>query len=415
MNLPFLVARRYLFSKNVSRVIHVISLISMAAITFASMALIIILSAFNGFGEIIKTLYNKFDPDIKIEAVEGKYFQLSNQQLQEISKLEGVLGYSPIIEENVLFQYKENQCVGKIKGLTQQYLNLKDIEDFVPFGYADIDEGSNIMYAILGTGVAAKLDIVLEDPENPLNVYLPKRTGKVSLLNYYQSFNRKQITTGGVFNIQQDFDQSYALVPLRFAQSLVKEDSLFTAYELKLIDKDKTMYRIQDQVSEILGSSYTVKNKYQQQASLYKVMRVEKFVVFLVLTFILLIAVFNMIGALMMLSVEKQADLAILSGMGLTPKQVSRIVFYQGLMQSVVGGIIGLIVGTLICWAQIVFEFVKLPSPNNTFVVSAYPIAFNPLDFVAILGTVVVVGLLASWYPARIAAKRIKFYNLKAN
>jgi ABC-type lipoprotein release transport system permease subunit len=387
----------------------------MAAITFASMALIIILSAFNGFGEIIKTLYNKFDPDIKIEAVEGKYFQLSNQQLQEISKLEGVLGYSPIIEENVLFQYKENQCVGKIKGLTQQYLNLKDIEDFVPFGYADIDEGSNIMYAILGTGVAAKLDIVLEDPENPLNVYLPKRTGKVSLLNYYQSFNRKQITTGGVFNIQQDFDQSYALVPLRFAQSLVKEDSLFTAYELKLIDKDKTMYRIQDQVSEILGSAYTVKNKYQQQASLYKVMRVEKFVVFLVLTFILLIAVFNMIGALMMLSVEKQVDLAILSGMGLTPNQVSRIVFYQGLMQSVVGGIIGLIVGTLICWVQIVFEFVKLPSPNNTFVVSAYPIAFNLLDFVAILGTVVVVGLLASWYPARIAAKRIKFFNLKAN
>jgi len=405
LNLPFFIARKYFFSRKISNVIHVISLISMLGIMFGTMALIIILSAFNGFEVIIGKLYGSFDSDIKIIPVSGKYFAPDIDKMKSIAKLNNVKAITPVIEENALFKYRNNQALGTFKAIDPKYIKFSGVDTMIVSG-DDILYQDSTYFALCGGGIANKLDIHGHDEIHPIQVFIPKKGVEVSSLNPENALARKEIMYGGVFSIQQDFDSRYIILPIQFARQLLDEHKKITAVELNLKDKTKTD-EFKSQVKHIMGPDFQVLDRFEQQPTLFKVMHTEKIAVYLVLSFILLIATFNLIGALLMLALEKSKDMAILISMGAKPKTVQQIITFEGLILSMTGAIIGLVLGGLICWLQIKFGFVKLGGDNSTFVVNAYPVAFEPLDFVLIFVTVLALGFIASWYPARMANKKI--------
>lgn len=405
MNLPLYIARKYFFSKNISNVIHVISLISILGIFFGSAALIIILSAFNGFESVVGKLYASFDSDLKIIPVSGKYFSPDSLTMNKIKGIQGIKAISPVIEENALFRYRSNQCIGTIKAINPDFIHSSGIDSMIVAGNSNLMEDT-ISYAVVGGGIAYKLNLRGYDEMHPIQVYVPRKGVEISSLNPENSLSEKNIISGGIFSIQQDFDQKYVLMPIRFARELLDENKGVTALEINFKDKNKVA-DAQQMIQQILGSKFQVLDRYQQHPSLYKVMHVEKAAVYLVMSLILLIATFNLIGSLLMLALEKQKDMAILLGMGARSGMVKRIITFEGLLLSVSGGVIGIATGGIVCWLQQIFGFVKLGNADSTFVVSAYPIAFNAWDFIIVFITVLVLGFMASWYPAYMANRKI--------
>ncbi|RYD77185.1 MAG: ABC transporter permease, partial [Sphingobacteriales bacterium] len=402
MNLPFFIARRYFFSRKISNVIHIIAGISLAGIMVGAFALITILSAFNGFEEVVGKLYNTFDSDLRITPVQGKYFLPDSVKLLKIRKLEGVTALTEVIEENALVKYREKQTIATFKAIEPKYLASTGIDSMIFVGEPVLTD-KNIHYTLVGAGVGAKLNLQAYDDTNPLQVYVPKK-GEQTVLNADKAFNRKGIFCSGVFSIQQDFDSRYILLPIDFARDLVQEPQKITSIEVN-IKNDDDIEDISESVSQLLGKGFKVADRYQQQPLLYKVMRSEKLAVYLVLSFILLIAAFNLIGALLMLAIEKQKDMAILVSMGATPKTIQNIIMLEGLILSFSGAVAGILLATLVCWLQMKYGFVKI-SEGSTFVIQSYPIAFDIWDFVLVFITVIVLGFIASYYPAHLANRK---------
>lgn len=405
MNLPLYIARKYFFSRKISNVIHVISLIAVAGIFFGTAALIIILSAFNGFESIVGKLYASFDSDIRIQAVGSKYFVPDSLKMIRIQKLDQVKAMTDVIEENALFKYRTNQNIGTIKAFEPIFIKSTGIDTMLVAGNDTLHQDSTD-YAILGGGIANKLNIHGFDAIHPIQVFFPKKGVEISSLNPGNSLAEKNIRIGGIFSIQQDFDNRYVLAPILFARQLLDEPKAVTSIEIILKDKDRVA-TVQADIQHILGPGFLVLDRYQQHPSLYKVMHVEKAAVYLVLSLILLIATFNLVGALLMLALEKQKDMAILLSMGATGKVVQRVIAFEGLLLSVSGAVLGMVVGGIICWLQMKYGFVKLGGDNTTFVVNAYPIDLKAVDFILVFATVLLLGFLASWYPARMANRKI--------
>jgi len=372
---------------------------------FGTMALIIILSAFNGFEEIIGKLYGSFDSDVKILPVSGKYFVPDIAKMRQITQMPNVKAITPVIEENALFKYRSNQALGTFKAIDPAYIKSSGVDTMIVSG-DDVLYQDSTFYALLGGGIGNKLDIHGHDEIHPIQVFIPKKGVEISSLNPENALAKKEIMYGGIFSIQQDFDTRYIILPIQFARTLMEDRKNVTAVEINLKDKN-SVDAFKAEVKNIMGRDFQVLDRFEQQPTLFKVMHTEKAAVYLVLSFILLIATFNLIGALLMLALEKSKDMAILISMGAKPKMVQRIITYEGLILSLSGALIGLVLGGIICWLQIHFGFVKLGGENSTFVVNAYPVAFEPLDFVLVFVTVVVLGYLASWYPARMANKKI--------
>ncbi len=402
MNFSFYIAKRYLISKKSHNIINIISGISVVGVTIGTLALIIVLSVFNGFESVVVSLYNSFNPDLSITISEGKTFDTQSFPVDEIKKIPGVVYFTEVIEENAILKYNSKQSIVTIKGVNEDFQKMTGISSMMINGDFIIQDGDE-SYAVLGYIIDFDLGINLNDYSSLIGVYVPRR-GKIGLLDPLQAFNHQYITPSGVFSIQQDFDSKYVIVPLHFARNLLDYTNEVTSIEIGTNPK-KDLDNIQENIQELLGERYIVKNRFQQNEVLYKIMNSEKLGIYLILTFILFIATFNVIGSLSMLILDKKKDIAILQSMGANNKVIRRIFLTEGLLISMAGAIFGLVLGGLICWAQMEFGLIQLQG-GGSFVISAYPVQMQFLDFVYVFLIVFTIGLGAVWYPVRQISKK---------
>jgi lipoprotein-releasing system permease protein len=396
VNFPFYIARRYLISKKSHNIINIISGISVAGVGIVTMALIIILSVYNGFEKLVRSLFNSFDPDLKITAVTGKTFTMSAFPAEKLKAIPGVISLTEIIEENALLRYKDKQYIATLKGVSGDYERVSGIGSMMEEGRFQLQDGETD-FAVMGYGVAATLGLNLNDYLNPVSIYVPRRTASFTG-GLEQAFNTEVVFPSGYFAIQQEYDVKYVFLPLRFVRKLLEYDEERTAVEITLA-KGLDESKIQQQVEQVLGSKYQAKNRYQQQEVLYNVMRSEKWAIFLILGFILLIATFNVVGSLSMLILDKKKDIAILQSLGASRKTTRQIFLAEGMLISFAGAVLGLLSGAVICWVQIRFGLVRMGSEDSTFIVNAYPVDVQVIDFVVVFATVMAVGAFAAWYP----------------
>ncbi|MQY78218.1 MAG: FtsX-like permease family protein [Bacteroidetes bacterium] len=401
LNFSFYIAKRYLFARKSKNVINIISAISVVGVSIGTMALIVILSVFNGFNNLVQSLFNSFDPDIKITIKEGKTFSSGAERIQNLKKLKGVLYMSEIIEENALLKYDDRQYIVTVKGVSDEFINMSGIDSMIIDGEFILKENKN-NYAVIGQGVALNLAVGLNFI-TPINIYVPKRTQKVSL-NPEKAFSRKYIYPSGIFAIQQDFDSRYIIVPIDFARDLLDYSNEVSAIELKL-DPVFNKNKIQEEIKKHLGTGYEVKNRFEQQELLYKIMKSEKWAIFLILTFILIIASFNVIGSLTMLIIEKKKDIDTLRSLGTNLSVLRKIFLFEGWMISILGAILGLMTGTIICWIQQHFGLIKIQG-SDSFVIDTYPVNIELPDFIYVFLTVLFIGYLAAWYPVRYITRK---------
>ena len=401
MNFPFLIARRYLFAKKSHNAVNVISAVSVVGVSIGTIALVIVMSVFNGFEDLTKKLYGAFDPDLKITLAYGKNFIADPDILQLLKADPDVLVFSQTLEENVLVEYGEQQERAVLKGVDDRYRHVTGIDTMMYEGNFDLWMNETPQ-AIVGLVMAYNLRVGLHFI-TPLRLYAIRNTPTVSL-NPETAVNQKIIFPAGKFAIDEEIDSQYILVPIEFARSLFENDSITGAIEIKLkpgADEKKAQKR----VAAIFGDRFTVKNTYQQKELFYKILKSEKFMAFMILTFVLLIASFNVVGSLSMLMIEKKNDIFILQGMGADRQMLSRIFMTQGWMIVLAGAFAGLLLGALLCWLQIEFGFFKVTGAG-TYIIESYPVAMRWKDFAMILLAVVGVSFLTIFFPVKYFVKK---------
>lgn len=402
MNVPLYIAKRYLFAKKSHNVINIISIISLVGVATGVSALVIVLSVFNGFESLIKKMYSSFDAEIKVKLVEGKTFSPHSPEIEQLRKLKGVAVYVEVLEENALFRYRERQHIGMIKGVSRNYTDLTGVDSMIIDGTFQLWRGSQSL-AVMGQGVSYYLNANLAQFD-PLTIYVPKR-GKAASLSPENAFVKMGIMPSGVFAIEQEFDSQYVIIPIEFARTLLEYKDEVTSIELKT-EKGVEIETLQKKVEETLGNKYRVLNRYQQNETLFKTMKSEKLAIGLILSLILVIASFNIIGSLSMLIIDKRNDVDTLRSMGADNDLIQKIFLAEGMLISMGGTIIGTIFGLLICWLQIAFGLVKLHG-NGNFIIDSYPVDIHPFDISIILIIVIAIGYLAARFPVRIITKRI--------
>jgi len=396
-DLSIFIALRYFFSKKSQGAINVVSGIASTGVMVGTAALIIVLSVFNGFQDLVLKLYNSFDPDIRIELSAGKRFPASELPVNKLRSVPGVAFVTPVIEESALVKYRDRQHIIKLKGVGEDFVKMTGLDTMMIDGNFYLERGDT-NYAVLGSTVAYNLGL---DPSNifaQVEIYGP-RSNATSLTDAAGAFNREFVRPAGVFAVQQDYDSKYVLVPLRLARDVLGYDDMLTSMELGLTpgaDPEEVMH----QVSAVAGDNFVVKDRQMQHALLYSIMRSEKWAVFMILTFILIIAVFNVISSLTMLVMEKRKDMVILRSMGAEVGFLRRIFLIEGMLITLAGAVTGLVIGLIICYLQQRFGLIGLGG-SGSFVVDAYPVKINPLDVLFVFAAVGLIGLIAAWYPAR--------------
>lgn len=396
MNFPFYIAKRYLVAKKSHNAINIIAAISLAGIAVGTMALIVVLSVFNGFDNVVKSLINSFNPDIKIILTEGKSFAADEALLDRIASVKGVASLATVLEDKALLRYDERQTIAIVKGVSREYADVSGIDSMIVEGDFVLNSNGQPL-AIIGKGIDIFLNVILNSPRQ-MGIYVPRRTGKVSL-EPESAVNRKYLNVAGVFLIEQDYDSKYILVPLAFAQDLFEYPGKLNAIEIRL-EKNANLQSVQQQIGLIMGENFRVQNRYQQNEVFYKTMQMEKWAIFLILIFILMVASFNVIGTLTMLILEKKTDILTLRNMGASVSLINRIFLFEGWLVSVIGAVIGLAAGLLICWLQITFKLIRLQG-SGTFIIDAYPVLIKPFDIAAVAVAVIIIGFLAAWFPIR--------------
>lgn len=392
MNLSFKIAKRYLLGKKSHNIINLISLVSVMGVFTGTMALIIVLSVFNGFGNLVISLYDSFDPDIKIVTAKGKTFDNASLDLSAIRSIQGVAYATYTLEENGLVKYNDKQFIATIKGVDDTLIRRTGIAASVVSGTDKVQQGSRIS-ALIGSGIAYSLGVHLEGDWSQLSIYMPDKKA-TSLTNPESAFREKDIAPGGVFSIQQDFDSKYVLVPLSFVRELAGDDNRSSAVEV-ILDKNADEAAVMSALKKISGEKFVVKNRMEQHEFMYKILHSEKWAVFLILSFIMVIGIFNILGTLTMLVIEKKEDILTLKYLGAPFLLVRNVFFYQGLMITLTGIVGGLLSGALICFLQQTFGIIKLGNAES-FVVKSYPVDMQLMDFVNVFAVVFVIGALAS-------------------
>lgn len=381
----------------------------MAGIIIGTMAIIIIVSVMNGFTQLIGIFYSDFDPDLKIIPVEGKTFASSLINAQEIKNIPEVIQYAQVIEEMAMLQYGIRQCPATVKGVPENYPEYTNINKLLIEGEYYLEK-QGINYAVVGRGVANYLGVGVSFLE-PIHIYVPKKGRQISL-NPSRSINHDYLYPSAIFAVLEDIDGKYILVSDKYAAELFDSGNEISAIELDLND-EADVVKIQKQIQAIVGTGFQVKNKEQQHDLIFKTMKSEKWAVYFILVFILLLASGNMIGNLTMLYIDKKEDISILLSMGMPKDKINRIFLYEGWLISLVGGIIGTILGVFVCWLQIHFELIKLPGANGSFVISAYPVKIMIFDILLAFTAVLGIGFLASWYPVKfMSPKHISSSNI---
>ncbi|GHV51445.1 membrane protein [Bacteroidia bacterium] len=393
MNVSFYIAKRYLFSKKSHNAINIISLISVCGVVVVTAALVCALSVMNGFNELVFRMFGSLDPELKVTPATGKVFHPGTRQLRN---LPGIAGLSETLQDNALLRYNGRQIVGIVKGVDNHYSSLTSIDSILVDGSFTLsDEAAN--YATPGIGVAAALGIHAGFVA-PLEIMVPKRDAQVNLSNPASSMNVEYCYIGAVFQSnQQAYDENYILVPISLARSLFLYEDEVSAIEIKLAE-GANIKEVKKQVQDLLGEGYEVRDRYEQQDVAYKMMQSEKWIIFLILCFMLVIALFNMVGSLSMLMIEKQGDVRTLRTMGADDRLIRRIFLLEGWMISGFGAGIGVAVGLALCLLQQELGLIKMGEAGS-FVVDSYPVLVAPADLGIILATVMLIGFLAAWYP----------------
>ncbi len=404
MNLSYKIARRYLFSKKSHSAINIISMVSVSGVAIATLALVCTMSVFNGFQSVISSLYCAFDPQLKITAVKGKTFDTNNDKIRQLKTWKEIAVCTEVIEENALVRYKDRQVTATLKGVSDNFKQLSRIDSLLYDGKFILSD--NIaQYATVGAGLSMSLGVGANFI-NPLEIYAPKRNGKINLANPASAFNTNYAYVTAIFSVNQPkYDESMIIVPIKFTQELFDYTTQVTAIELKLAPNQNTN-AIQTKLADYLGDNYKISNQYEQQEESYKMMQIEKWMTFLILCFVLMIAVFNIIGSLSMLILDKQADVATLRSLGANNQLISRIFLFEGWMISAIGAFSGIILGLILCFFQQKFGLLRLSSNVGAFIIDAYPVKVIWTDLVIILASVFVVGFFSAWYPVKAMQKR---------
>lgn len=406
MNFPFYIARRYLFSKKSHNAINVISAISVCGVALATLALVCTLSVFNGFQDLVTTFFTAFDPQLKITAVRGKVFDGQDKRVLQLKKMPDVEVYSESLEDNVMVQYQGRQAMAVVKGVEDNFDQLTPI-DSILFGRGDLLLHDEVVdYAIPGIQLLSTLGSGIRFLD-PLEIYAPRRGAKVNMVNPSTAFVTGNLFSSGlVFAVNQEkYDASYILASIDFARRLFQYTTEVSAINLKLkagADTDAVKKHIQD----LLGDDFLVQDRYEQQADTYRIMEIEKLISYLFLTFILMIACFNVIGSLSMLIIDKRDDVVTLRNLGASDRQIVRIFLFEGRMISFFGAFAGVVLGLLLCWLQQEYGLIALGS-SGSFVVDAYPVSVHASDVLLIFITVLLIGFLSVWYPVRFLSKRL--------
>jgi ABC-type lipoprotein release transport system permease subunit len=396
MNLPFYIARRYLFAKKSRNAINIISFISMTGVAVGTAALVVVLSVFNGFDGVIRSLINSFDPDLKITLLEGKTFDPEAAGKSKILELPGVLAVSEVLEENALIRYDERQYIAVMKGVDEHYPEVTGVDSMIRDGEFILTRGNEPM-AVVGQGIAYNLHVGLTFIK-PLIFYVPKRTGNINLANATASFNRAAVFPSGVFSIEQDFDSRYIILPIATVRNLLEYSTEVSALEISL-EKGSSPDKIREQIQAFTGDNFSIKTRQQQNEVFYRIMRSEKWATFLILTLILIIASFNIIGSLSMLIIDKKDDIATLQNLGAGKSLIHRIFLVEGWLISIFGSLAGVAIGTIITLIQEHFELIRLGG-SGTFIIDAYPVHYQLGDIILVWLTVLIIGFLAAWFPA---------------
>lgn len=407
MNFPFFIARRYLFSKKSTHAINVISGISVVGVAIATMALVVTLSVFNGFHDLVASFFTSFDPQLKITPVEGKSVAADDPVLTQIRQLPQIEVATECVEDQALAIYKSRQMMVMIKGVDDNFDQLTHIKEIL-IGEGDFClHAADMDYGILGIRLAEQLATGYSY-DQPLHIYAPRREGQFDLTNPTEAFEEDDLYSPGVlFNVRQaKYDKNYIITSIAFARRLFDQQGMLTSLELRL-KPGSNFERTKSVIKQLCGDRFTVKDRFEQQDDTFKIMKIEKFIAYIFLTFILMVACFNIIGSLSMLIIDKKDDVVTLRNLGANDKQITRIFLFEGRMISAIGAVIGIIIGLLLCWLQQRFGLVALGSSSGSFVINAYPVSVHPEDIVLIFITVLVVGFLSVWYPVRYFAKRL--------
>lgn len=378
-----------------------ISSVSVAGVMVGTMALIIILSVFNGLETLVRSIFNTFDPDLKITAAEGKTFVPDPARLSLLSDVDGVACYSLCLEENVLLKYDDRQYVAAIKGVDDNYSLVTGIDSSMWDGSFTLTGENGRPYAVPGVGIANFLGLNINFV-SPLFIYVPKVSGGTDL-NAEDAFIRKFIFASGIYQVEQEYDSRYVFIPLGFARELLENENGVSSLELKF-ENGADESSVQKNVTRIFGNGFVVQNKFEQQELFYKVMRSERLAIFFILTFILIIASFNIIGSLTMLIIEKERDIEILKSLGADNNLIRKIFIFEGWLISIIGALAGLILGFVICWIQQKYGLVRLHS--DSLIMDAYPVVMKVKDFIIVPVTVLLIGFWAAWYPVRYLTKK---------
>lgn len=406
MNLSLYIARRYLFSKKKHNAVNIISAISVCGVALATLALVCTLSVFNGFQEMVASFFTSFDPQLKITVNEGKVFDPDEMRIKRMESLPQVAVWMPTVEENAMVRYKDRQLMVTIKGVGDNFEELTEIDSLLYGAGRFILKDEVADYGVAGAQILAQLGTGLEFVD-PLEVYAPKRNVHVNIANPSAAFNREYLHSPGLtFLVGQDkYDAHYILTSLSFARRLFNYTKEVSAIEVRL-KPGSDISQVKKEMEQIAGDRFSVKNQYEQQADVYKIMEIEKFISYLFLTFILIIASFNVIGSLSMLIIDKEENVQTLRNLGADDKLITRIFLMEGHLITFFGTIIGILLGLLLCYLQQCFGLITLGTGEN-FLVDAYPVSVHLTDILLIFVTVLLIGFLAVRYPVIYLSKKL--------
>ena len=407
MNFPFYIARRYLFSKKSTHAINIISGISGIGVAVATMALVVTLSVFNGFHDLVATFFTSFDPQLEVVPVVGKTAPADDPALAKIKTLPEVEVTSECVKDQALAIYKGRQTMITLMGVDDNFERMSRIDEIL-YGNENFSlHAANLNFGTVGIRLAETLGMNA-NWDGSLMIYAPRKIGQLDMANPTDGFVVDSlISPGSVFMVKQGkYDEDHVIAPISFARTLFEQQGMLSSLQIRL-KNGSDLDKVKAEMQSIAGNRFKVLDRYEQQQDTFRIMQVEKFIAYIFLTFILIVASFNIIGSISMLIIDKKDDVVTLRNLGATDRQITKIFLFEGRLISVFGAVVGILVGLLLCWLQQQFGLVALGQSSGTFVVDAYPVSVHPEDVAVIFSTVILVGFIAVWYPVRYFSKRL--------
>lgn len=423
MNFPFYIARRYVLSKKSHNAINWISGISVVGVAIATMALVVTLSVFNGFHDMVASFFTTLDPQLRIVPANGKVVPADTPSLAQVRSIKGVTVVSECVEDQALLIYKECQKVVNVRGVDDNFQQLTQI-DSILYGDGEFKLWTDVLdmdaanrgelkynrepCVTLGIGIAEDLGTGLMF-DTPLQIFAPQREGQIDITDATNAFEVENLYSNGVvFCVKQaKYDKNLIIVPIALARRLFNRQGMITSLDIKVDSRQTSIEKVRQQIETIIGPKFKVLSQYEQQEDVFKIMKIEKLIAYIFLTFILMVACFNIIGSLSMLIVEKKDDVETLRSLGANDKSISKIFLFEGRIISTIGAILGVAIGLFLCWLQQTYGLIALGSSSGNFVIDYYPVNVHVSDIIVILVTVILVGWLSVWYPVRYLSRRL--------